>query len=190
MNLHLVMGWLAGLVFAIGGGFYLADIRKGRVKPNIATFVIWSFTASLLSASLIAAGVWHAVPFAAVNAVLSVASVIFSWRYHRFYFSRLDAAALFLSAVGLAVWIWTRQAAYAVYIVNIVSILAWTPLIVKSFKFPHYETRLPWRLSLLGSTLLVLAVPSMAVINWIVPVRQFACSLLVNVGLFKGRNNR
>lgn len=183
MTPQTVFSLLSSIVFVISGVMYVRDVASKRVSPNIASFFIFTISNFSQLASLIVKDIWHVVPFMAVNGVVSLLILILCFRNKKYYFELVDKIGLAGSIIGLTLWYLTDDAAWNIYALSLVNIAAFVPIIVKSFKQPELETKLPWRINLLGSVLLVFAIPSAAFVQWVVPVRQLSCSLLVNMGL-------
>lgn len=187
MDFSATSGVLSGIIFAISASWYTVDVAKNKVTPSIATFLMFSLVNLSQLASLLAERVWNVIPFTLVGVVTSIAICVIALRSKKFYFELPDKIALFGALLGFILWITTSNAAINLYVVNIVQIITFTPLIIKSFKRPDLETILPWHLNLFASFLLLLSVNSLAAVVWVVPVRQFLCSLLLNLGLLRGK---
>ena len=176
---------LAGIAFLVSSILYVRDTAKARIKPSIATFGILSLVNFSQLLSLISKHVWHVVPFTTVGLLQALVVFIIAVRGKRFYFRFADKLALAGALIGFIVWLLTKNAAYNIYIINAVTTITFIPLIIKAFKEPALETKAPWQTNLLASTLLVLAINSSSPYVWIIPVRQFTISLLINVGLLR-----
>lgn len=174
---------LAGVTFALSSILYIRDTVKARITPSVATFGILTLVNVSQLIALAAEGVWYVVPFTAVGLIQSVIVLFVSLRGGRFYFKTADKIALFGALAGFVFWLVSKDAAYNIYILNIVITITFIPLIMKSFREPTLETPLPWRLNLLASIFLLLTITSTAPYVWIVPVRQFVVSLLINMGM-------
>lgn len=187
MNISLYASILAGICFVISSILYVRDTASTRIKPSIATFGILSLVNFSQLISLISKHVWHVVPFTAVGLLQALAVFIIALRGKNFYFKLADKLALLGALTGFIIWLVTKDAAYNIYIINAVTATTFIPLIIKSFKEPALETSLPWQTNLLASFFLLLTVNSLSPVVWIVPVRQFLCSLLINIGLRNGQ---
>jgi hypothetical protein len=108
----------------------------------------------------------------------------------KFYLELPDKIGFAGAFLGFLLWLVTNDPALNLYVISAVNFITFTPLIIKSFKRPDLETLLPWQLNLLASFFLLLTINSAAAVVWIVPVRQFVCSLLLNIGLYKGALQR
>jgi hypothetical protein len=187
MDISLIASILAGICFVISSILYVRDTASTKIKPSIATFGILSLVNFSQLISLISKDVWHVVPFTAVGLLQALAVFIIALRGKNFYFKFADKLALLGALAGFILWLVTKDAAYNIYIINAVTAITFVPLIIKAFKEPALETSLPWQTNLLASTFLLLTISSSSPVVWIVPVRQFLCSLLINIGLRNGR---
>jgi hypothetical protein len=181
---------LAGVTFAISNVFYVSDTIKARISPNIATFGILTLVNFSQLLSLIAKHVWHVVPFTSVGLISCLIIFLAALRSGKFYFKLADKIALAGALLGFIIWLLTKNATYNIYIINAVTAITFVPLIIKAFKEPALETKLPWQSNLLASSFLLLTINSASPYVWIVPVRQFTCSLLINIGLGKPRRKQ
>lgn len=187
MNISLYASVLAGICFVISSILYVRDTATAKIKPSIATFGILSLVNFSQLISLISKHVWHVIPFTTVGLFQALAVFIIALQGKNFYFKLADKLALGGALIGFIFWLVTKDAAYNIYIINAVTAITFVPLIIKAFKEPALETSLPWQTNLLASSFLLLTINSLSPVVWIVPVRQFACSLLINVGLRNGR---
>lgn len=190
MSFSAICGIIAGVIFAISAGLYNYDVYKKRVTASVGTFFMFSVINASQLVALVSEHVWHVVPFTVVGLITSVMVCIFAWRNKKIYFELADEIGLTGAVIGLIAWFLTDNAALNVYILTVVNLLIFVPLIIKTFKHPNYETMLPWRLNLLASLFLLLTVNSAAAVVWVVPLRQFGCSLALNIGLLKRRQRQ
>jgi hypothetical protein len=174
---------LAGLTFGISSILYVRDTIKAKITPSIATFGILTVVNISQLIALISKEVWHVVPFTTVGFLQALIVFIVAIKGGRFYFRLVDLIAVIGAIVGFILWLTHQDAAYNIYILNAVIAITFIPLITKAFKEPALETKLPWRSNLLASVFLLFTITSTAPYVWIVPVRQFLCSLLVNIGI-------
>lgn len=186
MNWHTVSGVVAGLIFSISAGWYVIDVAKQKVLPSIATFLMFTLINASQLASLIAEHVWSVLPFTAVGLASSLAICALALRRKKFYLELPDKIGFIGAFIGFLLWLTTKNAAINLYVISLVNLITFTPLIIKSFKRPDLESMLPWQLNLLASFFLVLTITSASAVVWIVPARQFVCSLLLNIGLYRG----
>lgn len=186
MSIADIFTILACTMFAVSTVLYVRDIAKARVRPSIATFGVLSLVNFSQLISLIEKEVWHVVPFTVIGLTQALLVFIIAVHSKRFYFGVFDAIALVGALIGYAFWIVSQDAAYNIYVINIATFITFLPLIIKAFREPALETKLPWQTNLLASFFLLLAITDPAPYAWIVPLRQFVCSLLINIGISIG----
>lgn len=174
---------MAGLTFAFSSILYVRDMARAYITPSIATFGILSLVNFSQLIALISKEVWYVVPFTFVGFLQALAVFVIALRRKKFYFKLADKIALAGALAGLVLWLVGKDPIYNIYILNIVIAITFIPLIIKAFKEPALETKLPWRTNLLASIFLLFTITSPAPYIWIVPLRQFLCSLLVNIGI-------
>jgi magnesium-transporting ATPase (P-type) len=186
MDISAACSVLAAIFFAISSFFYIVDTARAKIRPSIATFGILTLVNFSQLVSLVSKQVWHVVPFTTIGLLQAAIVFVLALRSRQFYFKLADKIALGGALIGFIVWLLTKDAAYNLYIINAVTAITFVPLIIKAFKEPALETFRPWSINLIASILLVFAVDSTAAVAWIVPARQFICSLLINIGLLRG----
>jgi hypothetical protein len=183
MTIAEIFTVLAGVTFAVSSFLYVRDTIRAKITPSIATFGILAIVNFSQLIALIAKDVWHVVPFTTVGFLQALIVFVIAVKGGKFYFRTLDFIALLGAVLGFVVWLTQQDAAYNIYILNAVIAITFVPLIVKAFKEPALETKLPWQSNLLASIFLLFTITSTAPYVWIVPVRQFICSLLINIGI-------
>jgi len=183
MSLAEISTILAGLTFAVSSILYVKDTIEAKITPSIATFGILTIVNFSQLIALISKEVWHVVPFTTVGFLQALIVLIVAIKGGRFYFRLVDLIAVIGAVIGFVLWLTHQDAAYNIYILNAVIAITFIPLITKAFREPALETRLPWQSNLLASIFLLFTITSTAPYVWIVPVRQFLCSLLVNIGI-------
>lgn len=186
MSFSAICGIIAGITFSISAGWYVLDVAKQKVVPSIATFLMFTLINISQLASLIAEGVWSVLPFTLVGLASSVAICGFALKRKKFYLELPDKIGFVGAFIGFLLWLTTKNPAINLYVISLVNLITFTPLIIKSFRRPDLETKLPWQLNLLASFFLLLTINSASAVVWVVPVRQFVCSILLNIGLLRG----
>jgi hypothetical protein len=181
---------LAGLTFAVSSYWYVRDTIKAKITPSIATFGILTIVNFSQLIALISKDVWHVVPFTTIGFLQALIVFAVAIKGGKFYFRTVDLIAVVGALIGFVLWLINQDAAYNIYILNAVIAITFIPLITKAFKEPALETKLPWRSNLLASVFLLFTISSTAPYVWIVPVRQFICTLLVNIGISLPANKK
>ena len=103
----------------------------------------------------------------------------------KFQFKLLDGIVLVGALAGLIMWHLTNDAAYNIYILTAVMLVSVVPMIIKTFKDPHSETKLPWQINLVATLFLVCTITSLQPVDWLVQMRQLVFSGLMNFALVR-----
>jgi hypothetical protein len=135
---------ILAVIIGVGANLnYIYNTIKGRTKPNRVTWALWtlipiiSFFAMLSKdveiTPLIATFMSGFVPLLTLGASFLDKKAF--WKISKF-----DYICGFLSLIGIAGWIITREGNYAIIFAIIADVLAAIPTFVKSYKFPETES--------------------------------------------------
>ena len=187
MDLSTIAGYLAGITYAFAGFSYVRDVAQKKVKVSIAANFIFALINASQLVALINTEIWGPVPFTVISFMIAFSICILSLRNKKIYFATLDKIGLVGALIGLVIWQLTNDPTLNIYILSIVNILVFVPVVTKTFKYPDYETIRPWRINFLATCFLLLTINSASLVVWIVPAREFIGSLFMNVALTKKR---
>jgi len=153
LEYKIIFGSIAGLITLGAHVPYLIDIFKGRTKPHVYTWLIWSLLLSIgLTAQLVKGagwGTWSTIG----DAVACVAVFILCFWYGEKNITRSDKITLGLGLVGIVAWVLTSDPLWAVIFVVIADAFGFFPTFRKSFNKPHEETPLTYFLVVVGYAL-------------------------------------
>ena len=151
----MLLGILSGLVFAGGNIPYILEIRKGTIRPNLASWVGWFSLLVIGSVAQIAEGASWSVLLLIGGAIGDGITTYFVFKYGYTKFSFLDKTCLFLGALGIFLWFVTSEPLIALALVILADFTVAVPTIVKTFKDPSSEPILGWLLFASGSLIAV-----------------------------------
>ncbi|HEY4517561.1 MAG TPA: hypothetical protein VJI74_01600 [Candidatus Paceibacterota bacterium] len=152
---YMLLGIISGLVFAGGNIPYILEIRKGTIRPNLASWIGWFFLLVIGSTAQIAEGASWSVLLPIGGAIGDGITTYFVFKYGYTRFSLLDKACLFLGALGIFLWLITSEPLIALVLAILADFMVATPTIVKTFKDPSSEPILGWLLFALGSLIAI-----------------------------------
>jgi len=158
------LGLLSGLISVICYFPYVRDILRKTTKPERASWLIWTVLGSIAFFSQLAEGASNSLWMVAIQTVLCGLVFILSLHHGEGGLLKRDIVALLIAALGLLVWFFTKEAAYALFIVIAVDAAGASLTILKSYKDPGSETMSTWFLSGLSGFVSMLAVGSL---NWV-----------------------
>lgn len=156
-----VFGRVAGLLALISFIPYIRSILKGETKPERATFAIWSVVNFVTLFSYFASGaretIW--VPF--VYCIFQVVIFLLSFKHGMGGFNKLDIICLSGAAIGVFLWISTKNPLTALYLSIFVEILGFIPTFKKSYLYPQTENTLAWSIAIVAAFLNLFAINSL-----------------------------
>lgn len=156
-----LFGFISGFFATIEFIPYIRDILRGKTKPQRTTFFIYAILNTISFSSQLAKGATNSLwlPFVFFIGTLTV--FILSIKNGVGGFQKKDFVALFIAAVGLIAWYFTKEAAIALYLVILVDAAGTSLTIEKAYKNPESETIITWVLSSLAGLLALLSVGSL-----------------------------
>lgn len=185
MSLQFILGIIASLLFIVSITWYVYDVAKGRVRVASTSVIMLALINISQLGALVAKELWYIVPFTFAAAVMNIFIVIFGLKNGKFQFKLLDGIVLVGALAGLIMWHLTNDAAYNIYILTAVMLVSVVPMIIKTFKDPHSETKLPWQINLVATLFLVCTITSLQPVDWLVQMRQLVFSGLMNFALVR-----
>jgi len=189
-NWRTWVGILAGILSLLAFVPYINAIRRRQIRPNRASWWIWSVVILILLASSYSSGavetLWVPVGLTLGNLVV----VFLSFRYGQGGWNRLDRVCLGGAGLSLLLW-WFFQAPWVALMLNIaIDCLGALPTIWKAHVEPESEDFLSWTLFLSAYTLNLLALDNWAFSLSVYPLYLFGLAATIVVLLLRGRGQR
>ena len=183
---------IASAVLSIFAFFpYARDTIKGRTQPQRACWLIWSVLGSIALITQVVEGATESLWFAAIQVGWTVAIFILAiWRGTGRFLRAGDEYILAAAAMGLVLWAFTKDAAYALVITISISLLGGLATTVKAYRAPGTETLTTWVVSWVAAACAVVAVGTL---DWILLAYPLYLLLLytgIVVAIMLGRNRR
>ena len=152
--------FLAFVLSMVGVTMYLIDIFKGRVKPNLVTWILWALAPLIATGAQISEG-------AGLRAVHTFATgfgpllIVFASLYNRRSIYKAQPRHYFfgaLSLIGLVLWAITGEGIVALVFAILADGFAALPTIEKLYKYPETENGLIFGFGILAATLTLLTI--------------------------------
>lgn len=165
--------WLAGIaIFLTFYAYipYLIGIFKGKTKPHLFTWLIWStVTAIAVVVQVIEGGGMGSWPTIAA-AVTCFFITILAIKYGSKDIKKVDYIFLLASLSAIPLWLITNNPVYSAVLVTIIEIVAAFPTIRKSWHRPGEEVTSTYGLNTLRYFLSILALATFSVSTVAYPV--------------------
>ena len=134
-----LFGAAAFLIGLYGALVYIISILKGRTKPHLFTWVVWSLLSTIGYLAQLhdkaGPGAWAL----GITALVTIVIALLSLKYGEKTFTRGDKIAFYSSIVAIIPWLVTKDPLGSVILISIIDIVAFYPTIRKSWMKPHEE---------------------------------------------------
>ncbi len=162
---------VAGVLFFIGFVPYIWGVLKNKVRPNKATWMIWSSVNLLV---LIAMSASNTLNGQIVGATIgSVIVALLSFRYGTATWSFTEIICVGVSILGIVAWVRTNDPEVSILLNAIVMIIGAIPTLIAAWKHPERESRVAWTLYWLSCVCTIIAIPAYT-IGHVAPALGFA----------------
>lgn len=180
------LGQAAGAISLFGFVPYLTSVVRGRTRPSIATWWIWTLVGCLIVVSYYAAGartsIWTPVSYVIGPLVIALVSL----RYGDRGWSRFDRMCVLGAGLSLLLWALSGTPIVALLFNIAIDLLGALPTVRKTWVAPESEDRLSWAIFLVANTLNLLAVAPWTFANASYPIYMFALVAAMNALLLRG----
>ena len=173
------IGVLAGCVSAFAFFPYLISILKGKTKPNIVTWWIWSFLGVLLFFSYKAGGAKETLFVPMVYMITPLATAILSLKYGTKGWTKFDIYCLVGAFISTIIWFISGSPTIALVLYLIIDLFGLLPTIKKTFYHPEQEDKLAWFLMVIANFLNILAIEKMEFSILIYPLYLFISGCII-----------
>ena len=136
-----ILGIVATILVFIGYIPYLRDIIKGKTKPHIYSWFLWSFV-TLIAFTLQVSGGAGSGAFVTLAVVLMcVAVIVLGFIYKvRVEIVKTDTVFLILAFIALGLWLIAKQPVLSAVLTTLIDLLGFAPTVRKSWDKPYSET--------------------------------------------------
>jgi hypothetical protein len=152
MTNYLEIGTLAGIVACLGFVPYIIDTLKGRIKPSIVTWFIWSVIGISSYLSYLEINGWDSsiwVPMSYMIGPIIITTLCLK-RVDKTH-SKLDIVCLILSLLSLLIGYLFNQFYFSLLVNILADSFGVVPTFKKSYEDPYSESLTAWILFLTGN---------------------------------------
>lgn len=182
-----ILGLIAVALAFLGSYPYVRDILKGKTKPHLFTYLVWSIVGTLAFLGQWSSG---AGPGAWVSGVMVIFSILvfgLSFKFGTEDVTKLDVVFLIAALSAIVPWWLTDNPTLSVIIATFVDVCAFFPTIRKTYNDPSSETLISYVLNLLRHGLAICALASFVVATYIYPAALFCMNFILVAVIVSGR---
>lgn len=142
---------------------YIRDIRKGKTKPNLVSWITWTLLTGMATAAIISTGDYRAAFFTGSAALATGAVVILGLKHGYVKYTRFDIICQIAAIVGLILWQAFDSPLIAVVASVIIDLVGALPTFRHSWLKPYEET---WAAFALASVAAIIAFFALDSYSW------------------------
>jgi hypothetical protein len=180
-------GFCGGVLAVVSTVPYVVDILNGRVRPERATWLIWTVLASISLAGQAAEGATDSLWFAGLDAVCTLTILVLSLRHGVGSPGLRDTTALIVAGLGLLAWYCTNDAVAALLVTIAVDAVGAALTVWKTWEQPWTETYAMWAMVGVASLMSAVSVGRWNLALLMFPVYLCAVNAVMVATVFAGR---
>ena len=179
MDWKYLLGVVAIILTFTGYIPYIKDTIKGKTKPHIYTWFLWSLVTFIAFALQVSGGAGFGAFVTLAAAIVSFLIFLLGLRIGDKDITKTDTALLIASLFAIGLWILAKQPVLSVILVSSIDVLSFVPTIRKSWHKPHTETLSSYLINTFRFTLALLALRNYSIVTYLFPL-----TLAIANGLF------
>ena len=182
-----IFGIISAILYVLLYVPYIWDIFRLKTKPERASWLIWSILAIIAFFTQTAIGASASLWFSGTQVFLLGIVFLLSIKFGVGGLNKKDILALLFSILGLIIWYFTREAAFALYITIFVDAIGVILTVQKAYLYPESETLLTWILGIISPCFAALAVGklNLVLLSW--PIYSILLASAVVFAIYMGR---
>jgi hypothetical protein len=187
-----VLGLAGGLVMTVSAVYYLADVLRGRSRPQRSSWAVWAVTGLVGFGTADAGGAGPGAYAAAVDSVACAATFLLSLhpRFGKPGGRRTDLLLVAVALAGVVLWRWGPLTLSTAALLAVgCELAALWPTLREAWQQPQLESLASWSADVLGSGLCLAVVGRPTVAALAYPAYLVGASLAVAVVLLLRRGS-
>lgn len=189
-NMKEILGIIAVMLGFLSVIPYILDMYRGKSKPHIFTYIIWTIVTTLAFLGQLASGAGPGAWTTGFMAGLTLLILLLSIKYGTKDITRWDTIFLITGLLAIIPWLLTHNPTISVLIATAVDICGFFPTIRKTLNDPSSESVLAWELNLLRHAVSLFALNSIVVATYIYPLALLFMSAIVVYIILRGKRQQ
>jgi hypothetical protein len=187
MGENMFLATLSLVISILGGAPYAVQALRGRIKPERATWGIWTVILVLSVAGYRAEGGQESSLFILGDLIITAAIFLIAIFKGSGGTSRLDRYCILLSLMGLMVWQISSDPVYQILGTVTADALALVPTIKKTLDDPDNESSIAFFSAALASLLGVISVGHWNLVLIMYPIYLYTVNLITAVTIVSAK---
>lgn len=188
MDLKVTLA-LVGIGFEVVSSLlYYRDIFRGKTKPHLFTFLVWSIVTTVAFLGQLAGGGEAGSWITGASALMIISVVPLCFWFGTKDITRTDTFFLVAALLSIVPWILTKDPLWSVILATLIDALAMFPTLRKTWRDPTSESLPAWIAAeakiLCGIAALAIYTP----LTWIYPVQALTMNGILIAIILLGRH--
>jgi hypothetical protein len=158
MDFKIVFGLVATILAILSFLPYLKDIFKGKTKPHIYSWLLWSIIQSVGVLAMIKGGAnWGALGLG-IGTLFCIFIFLLSFKYGTKNITKIDTFLLIAALITIVIWLTQEDPVWSVILVTLIDFIAFVPTYRKTYLAPHTETLSMYIFDVVSNSMAILAI--------------------------------
>lgn len=178
----IVLGVVGSLMILYAHGLYIISILKGKTKPNLITWSIWTIaTTTVFFAQIMnnaGPGCWGLGVSVLTCSFITIITVL---KKITSSIKKIDILLLLTSIFAIFLWWFTSDPLYSVIILTTIDVLGYIPTIRKTYYNPHQENISTYNISSLRHLLSLISLHQFSLVNVIFQIGMVTANSILTI---------
>jgi hypothetical protein len=189
-DLKTILGIAAVILTFIGYVPYLISLIKGKTKPHIYSWFIWTLDAFIIFFLQITHGAGSgALVTLAVGIMCLLVFTLTLRQKNKSPITKTDSIFLVIAFVALIIWLLAKQPLISAILIMLVDLFGFIPTIRKSYKNPYSENLTFYAITTFRFVLTILAIQHYSPITTLYPGVWLVCNAFFTMMLVVKRKS-
>ena len=140
LEYKIIIGSIAGALALFSHLPYFIDVFRGRTKPHLFTWFIWTLILSIGVAVQVVEGAGPGAWATIGDGIACLIVVLLCFSYGEKVITRSDWVSLAFGVLGVVLWALTSEPLWAAVLVTLADAFGFFPTFRKAYMKPHEET--------------------------------------------------
>lgn len=150
-------------------GIYVVDIVRGKTRPHLYTYVVWSIVTMIAFFGSLVSGGGYGAWIIGITGLLTVVIVPLSLKYGTKDIQTIDTVFLCGALIAIVPWLILEDPLWSVVLAVIIDICGYVPTMRKTWRAPESEILSPWAMGGVKSVLAIVTLDAFSVITVLFP---------------------
>ncbi|OGD60782.1 hypothetical protein A3I57_03830 [Candidatus Beckwithbacteria bacterium RIFCSPLOWO2_02_FULL_47_23] len=169
-EIKTIISLFAVLLSIVGYIPYLRDTVKGKTKPHVYSWFIWTLLTGIVYGLQVGSGAGVGSWVTLAVTIIGFVVFLFGMYNGEKDITATDSVFFILSLVALFLWLIAKQPILSVILVSLIDMLGFAPTIRKSWNKPYSETLFTYELGAFRHGLSFFALQNYNIVTWLYPI--------------------